>query len=256
MGVDPITLGLGASLVGTGLQYAENRAARRRASQIQGQAMGIAGGAPFADINQLIAGKLNTGQDGFLQYLRANPGGLQPFQFDTSSAFKALQAQDVQTTADQVAGLRSSVGSLGERFGTGFASREAILRSRLGSDIAARNAGLAQSSFQNALQAGLADFTGTRQNQAQLLGLLLNSRQAQVGNQLQALGLGAGIQIPGFGAQVGQTGSDIASLMLLRQYLGGGAGGTTPGIIGNINGVGNYLPVGIGGSGIYGRYNS
>lgn len=247
MGVDPVTIGIGASLVGSALQYGETRAARQRANKLQNQAIDLAGQNNYADINSLLTSRLNSGQDSFLQYLRANPNGLKPFQFDTSGAFKALQAQDLQTTADQVAGLRSSVGSLGERFGTGFASREAILRSRLGADIAARNAGIAQSSFQNALQAGLTDFTGARQNQAQLLGLLLNSRQAQIGQQLQALGLGAGIQVPGLGQQVGQTGTDIASLMLLRQYLGGG--GTSGGMISLTPGSGSYVPLGATGGG-------
>lgn len=250
MGVDPITLGIGTSLVGGAIQYGENRAARRRAINMQNQAIDLAGGNNYADINALLNQRLNSGQDSFLQYLRANPKALQPFQFDTSSAFKALQAQDLQTTADQVAGLRSSVGSLGERFGTGFASREAILRSRLGSDIAARNAGIAQSSFQNALQAGLADFTGARQNQAQLLGMLLNSRQNQISQQLQALGLGAQIPVlgAGLGSQISGLGGDISQLLLLRQYLGGS--GTTPGTIsGRIynNGIGGaYLPTGAG----------
>lgn len=255
MGVDPITIGLGASVIGAGLQYGETRAARRRAQQMQDRAIGLTSGGNYADIEQLLRGQINSGQDSFLQMLRANPNMLKPFQFDASSAFKQLQAQDLQTTADQVAGLRSSVGSLGERFGTGFASREAILRSRLGSDIAARNAGIAQSSFQNALQAGLTDFQAGRQNTAQLLGLLLNTRQTGISQQLQALGLGSQIPIPGFGAQVGQTGADIASLMLLGRYLNG-SNRSTGGYTGNVNGVGNFLPTGAAGFGIYGGYGS
>jgi len=225
-------IAIGSQLVGTGLQYGENRAARRRQQQMQDRAIGLTSGDPYAQINQLIQSRLNTGQDSFLQFLRANPNGLQPFQFDTSKAYQGLRAQDLQTTADQVAGLRSSVGSLGERFGTGFASREAILRSRLGSDIAARNAGIAQSSFQNALQAGLMDFSSSRQNQLGLLQLLSGNRQSGIGQQLQALGFGAQTTPTGLGQQIGQAGGDIGSLLILMRYLNSaGGGGSTPGII-------------------------
>lgn len=228
MGVDPVTLGIGATVAGGVLKYGENVAARGRAAKVSQQAQGLTAGGN-ADIERIIQGYLtppNQGQDSFLQYLRANPNGLAPYQYDQSKAFDLLKANDVQTTADQVAGLRSSVGSLGERFGGGFASREAILRSRLGADIATRNAGISQSSFQNALQAGMQGFQYQRSNVAQLLQTLLAARQGGVSNQLQALGLGAAQPYPSIGEGIQQGGIDIAQLQLLAKYLGGGTGGT------------------------------
>lgn len=195
-----LAIGGGSSLLGSALQYGENRAARKRANQIQDQALGIA--------NQPI----NIGQDSFMQYLRANPNALQPFQFDTSNMFKALGRQDTQTIGDQVAQLRAGAGrgGLGERFGTGFASREALLRGRFATDISARNAGIQQSSFNTALQFGSQDYNANRALQLQAL---LGGR----GQQLQALGLGAGIQMPSVGAGVSQGGTDIAQLLLLMK---------------------------------------
>jgi hypothetical protein len=220
MGIETagLIIGGGASLLGTALQYGEQRAARRRAAAI------TEGGN--SDIESLIQGQLNAGQDSYSQYLRRDPGALAPFQFDLSKAFSMLQGQDKQTTADQIAGLRSSVGSLGERFGSGFASREAILRSRIASQLDARNAGIAQSSFNTALGTGLSDFQSQQGRTAQFLSLLLGARNSGVQNQLAGIGVGAGS-----GQTLGQGGIDIAQLLLLSKYLGpttpGGGGGTS-----------------------------
>ena len=206
----PFAIAAGSQILGGLLSYGEQRAARRR----QNQAMDLAS-TGYADIENLINSRLNSGQDSFLQYLRANPGALKPFQFDASQAFKDLQAQDTLTTNDQVAGLRSSVGSLGERFGSGFASREALLRARIAAGLGARNAGISQSSFENALQAGMADYNARIGQNNQLVGILANLKSQQIGQQI---GLLTSPQ-PGFGSLIAGTGGDIAQLMVLQNYL-------------------------------------
>lgn len=219
-----VGIAAGSELLGLGLQYGENVAARRRQRQaidLSGQPLGATG---------LIQGRINAGQDSFLQLLRSNPDALKPFMFDTSSAFKALTAQDKITTADQVAGLSASTSSLGSRFGTGYGANEAMLRSRIAASLDARNAGISQSAFNTALSSGMQDFQFGQSNQFNLLQLLMNAQAGQRGQQLQALGM----QAPGFGGMVGGTGVDIGQLLLLSQYLqkpggaGAGAGGGAP----------------------------
>lgn len=188
---------IGSQLVGQGVSYFENRAARQRVNKLQSQAAGVVGLTPG-----------NSGQDAYLQYLRANPGANAPFQFDASQAFQSLRAQDLLDTQDQVNQLRAGAGSLGARFGSGFAAREAMLRARIAASQGTRNAGIAQRGFEFASTAGS--------------NLFLQQRA----QQLQALGFTAGLPQPaGFGAQIGQTGSDIASLLMLMRYLGQSGGG-------------------------------
>ncbi len=216
----PFAIAAGSQLLGGILSYGEQRAARRR----QQQASDLAS-TGYADIENMLTSKINSGQDGFLQYLRANPNALKPFQFDASSAFKQLGVQDQQNTADQVAGLRSSVGSLGERFGSGFASREALLRARIAGGLDTRNAGISQSSFTNALQAGLTDYNARIGQSNNLLGILANVRSQSIGQQI---GLLTQPQ-PSFGATIAGTGGDIAQLLVLQNYLkGSGGAGTAP----------------------------
>lgn len=220
----------GSQLIGTGMQYFENRSARKRADQLSARATSIAD-QPL-ESTDAIKGALNTGQDSFMQYLRANPTSLKPFQFDTSQAFKDLQAKDTQTINDQALQLSAGAGSLGARFGSGFAAKNAMLRGRFASDIATRNAGIAQSSFNTALNAGMQDyqFTGA-QNQSRTLSLLQMLQSGQLSQrqqQLAALGFGAGLPQPGFGAQVSQAGGDFGSLLMLMNFLKGPGGGPAP----------------------------
>lgn len=204
MGLETVAaIAIGSQLIGQGISYFENRAARRRAASAADQLM-----QPGSYDSQL----LNRGQDSFLQYMRSNPDALRPFQFDYSKAFQDLQARDRYTINDQVAQLGSGVRSLGERFGSGFASREAMLRSRFAADISARNAGIAQNSFNNALNAGLAGFSQQQQ-------YLINLAQLEQQRRLAAAGIKTGIPASNVGQQIGQTGSDITQLMLLLKYL-------------------------------------
>ena len=231
MGFDPASLallaGAGSSIFGAISGYNENKAARKRQAAATDAGVALTQGSNPVD--QLIMQKLsqpNVGQDGFLQYLRSNPNGLQPYMYDQSKAFKGLQAQDAYVTNDQVNQLRAGAGSLGERFGTGFASKEAMLRSRIAAGIDARNAGISQSSFNTALQYGQSGYAMGQQQNNSLLGLLLSSQQGRTGQQLQALGLAAQ-PLQSSGNPIGQGGVDIAQLLLLKQFLGGGSGGGT-----------------------------
>jgi hypothetical protein len=236
MGVETaLAIGAGSSLVGSVLGYGEQRAARKRQERMSDQAINLTQGAnPVDSLILQHLSRPNSGQDGFLQMLRNNPNALKPYTFDYSQAFKDLQARDQYTINDQVSGLRAGAGSLGERFGGGFASREALLRGRFGADISARNAGIAQSSFNNALQFGSQGYAvGQQQNNA-LLGLLLNSEQGRTQQQLAAMGMAAA-PLPSTAGTIAQGGVDIAQLMLLGRYFGGtgggGAGGATAGRI-------------------------
>lgn len=231
MGIETaLALGVGSSLIGGALQYGENKAARKRATQVTDQASAIAE-QPLGSATS-IQQALNPGQDSFLQYLRSNPTALKPFQFDASQAFKDLQANDTQQITNQLDALSAGAGSLGARFGSGFAAKEALARSNFAAQIGARNAGIAQNSFNTALNAGMADFQSGVSNRTALLQLLQQGQLAQRGQQLQALGLG--VQVPGTGAGqiISSTGGGIAQLLTLMNYMnksGTGAGASGSG---------------------------
>lgn len=219
MGIETaLAIGAGSQAVGGLLQYGENRAARKRASKASDQAMGIVS-APTG---------INIGQDSLLQMLRSNPSALKPFQFDSSTAFKDFAAQDALDLNDQLNAQSAGAGSLGKRFGSGFAASSALLRSRVLANRSARNAEIAQSSFNNALNFGFQD----QSQKIGLLQLMQNGVFQQRAQQLQALGLGASVPGTGAGQIVGQTGSDISTLLLLSQFLNnkkpGSTGGSVP----------------------------
>lgn len=217
-----MAIGAGSQILGAGLQYGEQRAARKRSQQASDKAMNIT--EQPLDANGMIANQINSGQDSYLQYLRSNPTGLQPFMFDYSKAFTDLQANDQQGITDQTNQLSAGAGSLGARYGSGFAASSALLRARALANIQTRNAGIAQSSFNTALNTGFADFSQAQNRQLSLLQLLQSGQLGQRGQELQALGFGASQPYPSTGALVGQTGSDLSTLLLLSGYLGKGAG--------------------------------
>lgn len=220
-----LAIGAGANVLGGILGYGEQRAARKRQENLGNQAQGLTQGPNQVD--QLIMSQLskpNTGQDGFLQMLRSNPNTLKPYMFNYSQAFQDLQSRDKFVLQDQLAGLRSSAGSLGERFGSGFAAKEGMLRARYGADISARNAGIAQNSFNTALQYGSQGYAMGQSQNNQLLQLLLSSQQGRTGQQLAALGI-AGQPLPGTAGTIAQGGTDLAQLLVLGNYLRGSGGG-------------------------------
>lgn len=230
MGVETaLAIGAGSQLLGGVLQYGENRAARRRAQQASDAAVGAAS-APL-DATGAIQSQLNSGQDSYLQYLRSNPTSLQPFMFDYSKAFQDLSANDTQNLTDQINAQSAGAGSLGARYGSGFAASSALLRARALASIQTRNAGIAQNSFNTALNTGMQDFQFGQNRTLSLLGMLQSGQLQQRQQQLAAYGIATGANYPSTGAQIAGSGTDLASLLLLSGYLkkpGGTAGTIVP----------------------------
>jgi hypothetical protein len=223
MGVDPLTLGVigaGASgLWGAANQTSANRANTRAQQQAlaaqahqqaiinslaQSQMQG--GPNPFAQMlmarlgggqggftaptgltapnisSDFVTGSqgFNAGQDALMQLIR---GSGQPF--DTSKQFAALAPLDQRLIDSQVAGLRGSTTSLGQRFGTATMGAERLLRGNFAQDIAARNAGIQSSAFESAQGRNLAAAQGLQQGGLSQAQLLAQIAQANAGNQLQ-----------------------------------------------------------------------
>lgn len=208
-----LAIGAGSSVLGGVLQGIEGNQVRQRAK-------GIAGNGNqdiMAQIQQFLGQQRAGGPDPFGAFLRSNPNALQPYSFDASKAFQMYGAQDKQNLTDALSTLSAGAGSLGARFGTGFADKQAVLQSRFLADQGARNAGIAQSSFYNALQAGMGSFQNAQNQQVGLLNLLLNARNTGVQNQMQAL-FGTQGQ-PTAGQIVGQVGGGISQLAFLMPFL-------------------------------------
>lgn len=114
-----------------------------------------------------VTPNLNLGNDALMQVLRGDPmshmdpvgtaflhdtvkSGGNPF--DTSELFSALGTVDKRNIDQQINDLiaTSTGGGLGERYGTAIADRGARLRTNALADIGARNAGIAQGSYEAA----------------------------------------------------------------------------------------------------------
>lgn len=179
-------------------------------------------GQPGQVAPQMVTGTQgnNAGQDALMQMMNRDISAprdpsIDPMlqsglgSFDNSSLFNALAPLDQQTLDQQVSQLHGSAGSFGERFGTAMMDNERKLRTDFANNIAARNAGLQQQSFENAanrnlqgagIQTGREQFFGQQPFQnAQLqqgaanafaqnaLGLGGQSLQAQLANQQAGL---------------------------------------------------------------------
>ena len=123
-------------------------------------------------------------------------------QFDNSELFKSLGRLDNQMLNEQVEALHGSAGSLGERFGTAMNQNEAMMRGNFMNQASARNAQIAQQSFE-AAQARAMQGLGMLQGQNQFGNQFgLNALQAQ----MAAAGtLGSqGLQSQGMGLQNNQ----------------------------------------------------
>jgi hypothetical protein len=162
----------------------------------------------------------NAGQDGLLQMMRRDvgaqrDGSIDPMlqagtgQFDNSKLFASLAPQDAQLLDEQTNALRGSAGSFGQRFGSQMMKNEGMMREQFANNIAARNAGIVQQSFESSanrnlqaagVQAGREQFFGQQPMQnAQLqlqaaqaaqqggLGLAGMDLQAQQANQSSGL---------------------------------------------------------------------
>lgn len=261
MGIETAAV-LGSAAVGQGLglwqQSKDRSAAKKLANQNRNQAFGMMQNDPGAAESGLlnflpyIGGNqaLNSGQDAFMQYLRADPARQndfisQTFQgiagqqdpFAPGGAYSALNAADQRAAATQVAGLRGSAGSLGQRFGSQLAGAEAQLRGTIADNTAARNAQLAQSFLNTrigAAQAASERQLGLGQQYLGAAGQLAGIGQGQIGALLAALqgagqlgaqrnqynlglfGVGAGQQLPpSLGGQIGDTATGLAGLYYL-----------------------------------------
>lgn len=144
----------------------------------------------------------NTGQDAIMQML--NRGITLPTdaslgedlrsagqKFDTSDLFASLAPQDARMLDEQVAQLRGSFGTLGQRFGTAAGQQERQLRGNFIQDVAARNAGIAQTSFENAANRNLQGLTLQAQREQFLsqLPLMQGQYQLSLADALQRGGL-------------------------------------------------------------------
>lgn len=157
----------------------------------------------------------NSGQDALMQMLNRSPGpsvndptlGLELQQagqsFNNSDLFGALAPLDQRLIDTQVAGLQGSLGSLGQRFGTTTLDKERQLRSDFAQNIAARNAQLQSTSFENAAQRQL-QALGQRGTREQFMATLPLQQQAQQLNTAQALQQG-GLQQSGLLSQLFQA---------------------------------------------------
>jgi hypothetical protein len=115
------------------------------------------------DIGSITAGA-NPGNDALMQFMRADPSrqlnagttaaltGMMnnPAQFDASSAFSGLAANDARTIQNAMTSLTGSFGGLGQRFGTAAMRQASDLQGNIAGQIGARNAGIAQTSFADA----------------------------------------------------------------------------------------------------------
>jgi hypothetical protein len=123
--------------------------------------------------------------------------------FNNSDLFSALTPLDQRTIDTQVAQLQGSLGSLGARFGTATLDKERQLRSDFATNIAARNAQLQSTSFENAANRQL-QALGQRGTREQFQATLPLQQQAQQLAAIQALQSG-GLQQSGLLAQLAQA---------------------------------------------------
>lgn len=192
--------GVGSLLKGIG-GIREANAAGSRYNSIQNQATGLMQNGPSqyeTMLMQLLGGRqapaaydpstgmidaksilpgTNPGNDALMQFLRSDPS--KQMQFDASPAFAQLQALDQRTQAGAVNALNQNFSSsLGQRFGSAAMRQTSDLLANLGAQTGARNAGILQSSFENA------------QNRAlQGMGLQVQAGQALAGSNNQAAAL-------------------------------------------------------------------
>lgn len=168
----PIGLGISAagSLFNAFGQNKQNAAAGRARDQLYGQATGMMQQGPSVYQNmlgQLLGGRqapgpydpntgaitgisgANPGNDALMQFLRSDPSRQLPF--DASKSFDLLRTQDQRTQQDALGALNANFSSgLGQRFGSAAMRQGSDLLANLGAQRDTRNAGILQSSYENA----------------------------------------------------------------------------------------------------------
>lgn len=258
MGVDPITLGLGATLVGGAVgAIGKHKERQQQQNTINQRTQGIQGlMQPNVDpyqqqIMQLLGGmkppgnvdpnsgaidigsflnQTNTGQDALMQFLRADPSKQTPF--DASSAFEMLKSNDARQQQGALEALNANFGSsIGSRFGSAARKSSSDLLANIAGQIGTRNAGIAQSSYESAanrslqgqglnLQAAM----GLNQNTGVLAQLLMANQQNQAGNRnynLGAQGQFFGQQLQGLEGAAGLRNQNNQYNAMLQQLIAG-----------------------------------
>lgn len=198
------------ALLGTGLNIyggiQSTNAANKKNQGITDAATGMF--LPTVGIPQTLAA-INPGNDALMQFLRADPSR----QFDTSGAFTALEANDQRQIDQQANALRAGYSGLGARFGTAANRNEGRLRGDFAAQIAARNAGIAQNSFEAA--------QGRSFNAAQLFSQLASGLYGQnIANNRDLLAIMAGLPPAGSPASaIGSGLTDIGQLIYVMNAL-------------------------------------
>lgn len=258
MGVDPLTIGIGATLVGGGLKaIGASRERKRQQNTIDQRTQGVqglmrTGTDPYQSaIMQLLGGiarpgeidpnsgaidiqnflgQQNVGQDALMQFLRSDPSKQTPF--DASKAFDMLQANDQRLQSNAVNQLAQTFsGSIGQRFGTAARRSTSDLLANLAGQFGARNAGIAQSSYENAANRSMQGLglqlqaaQGLNQNTGILAQLLMANQGNQRANQalnLQGQGQYFGEQLQGLGAAAGLRNQTDQYNAMLQQLIAG-----------------------------------
>lgn len=157
--------------------------------QLNGKQSDVLGGGNI-DINSIFSGGgYNAGSDALNQVLKGGTdksadaylnsmvtGGGNPF--DTSDMFNKLGALDEQNLTKQVSQLQGSAGSLGARFGSANADREAQLRLQANTTTGARNAGIQQASYEAGQGRAMGAAGQLNANIMQLLGIKTGAAEA------------------------------------------------------------------------------
>ena len=179
--------GTGANLMGQGQSMSPD--IQKFLDQLNGKQSDVLGGSNI-DINSLFAGSgFNAGSDSLNQVLKGGTdksadaylhsmveGGGSPF--DTSDMFKRLGSLDQLNLDKSVSQLQGSAGSLGARFGSANADREAQLRYQANTATGARNAGIQQSSYEAGQGRAMGAAGTLNANIMQLLGIKTGAAEA------------------------------------------------------------------------------
>jgi len=232
--MDPITLGLILSAVGTGVNagtsYLNQRSANKETKRRQGIAepwlQGMLGGGGSE--------QFNAGQDALMQMLRSNPMEASNRSmtemvntgnpFDTTELFRSLGVMDERARGDALAGVRAGSSGLGQRFGTAMARESNNTMAQLLEGAAARNAQIAMGSHESAQGRKLGAASQLGQNQSLMAGLaqmLMGSDAQQQNQQLNALSLLLGMPMgqsaaTGVGSDIGSMGQMLAFMEMMR----------------------------------------
>jgi hypothetical protein len=233
---------------GTGLSLWEQHQAGKAAKGNQAMAFGLMQPGQ-SEIEKLLqsfgSAAPNSSQDGFMQYLTnaAGAGAGRSLTelsdtgspFDNTELFRSLGVIDDQSINDQAMQLRAGAGSLGARFGSGFAQSEGLLRERGASSAAARRAGIAAQSYEGAQGRRLSaldmlrgTYQGDQSNQmaqrSQMLQALLGAgglESQRRGYNAGLFGLGSGMQTgTNYGQTIANSGIDIATLLYILGQRG------------------------------------